>query len=136
MSTSYRIAGGRRDFLKTAGCLTTAALLRHRFAWAQPSKVKIGLMFPYTGTYLGSAITNGFKLAIAERGGKLGGRQPEYFTVGDESDPAKVPENTNKLVQRDKVDVLIGTVHSGVALGMVKIARETGTLRWEPSALP
>ncbi len=136
MSTTHRPAKGRRDFLKAAGCLTTAALLRRGFAWAQASKIKIGLMLPYTGTYaaLGSAITNGFKLAVAERGGKLGGRELEYFTVDDESDPAKAPENTNRLVQRDKVDVLIGTVHSGVALGMVKIARETGTLLIIPNA--
>ena len=93
-------------------------------------------MLPYTGTYaaLGNAITNGFKLAVAQRGGKLGGRELEYFTVDDESDPSKAPENTNKLVQRDKVDVLIGTVHSGVAMGMVKIARETGTLLIIPNA--
>jgi branched-chain amino acid transport system substrate-binding protein len=136
MSTSHCKAGSRRDFLKAAGCLTTAALLPHRFAWAQANKIKVGLMLPYTGTYaaLGNAITNGFKLAVAERGGKLGGRELEYFTVDDESDPAKAPENTNKLVQRDKVDVLIGTVHSGVALGMVKIARETGTLLIIPNA--
>jgi branched-chain amino acid transport system substrate-binding protein len=126
----------RRDFLKAAGCLTTGTLLSHRFAWAQSGKLKVGLMLPYTGTYasLGNAITNGFKLAVAERGGKLGGRELEYFTVDDESDPSKAPENTNRLVQRDKVDVLIGTVHSGVALGMVKIARETGTLLLIPNA--
>ena len=136
MSTNHWKAACRRDFLKAAGCLTAAALLPHRFAWAQANKIKIGLMLPYTGTYaaLGNAITNGFKLAVAERGGKLGGRELEYFTVDDESDPAKAPENTNKLVQRDKVDVLIGTVHSGVALGMVKIARETGTLLIIPNA--
>jgi len=56
-------------------------------------KVKIGLMLPYTGTFaaLGNAITNGFKLAIAEQGGKLGGRDIEYVTVDDESEPAKAP---------------------------------------------
>ena len=79
-------------------------------------KVKIGLMLPYTGTFaaLGNAITNAFKLAIDEQGGKLGGREIEYFTVDDESDPAKAPENANKLIKRDQVDVLVGTVHSGV----------------------
>src|SRR5215813_10025051 len=136
MATTPCRFGSRRDFLKAAGCLTTGALFHHRLARAQGSKLKIGLMLPYTGTYaaLGNAITNGFKLAVAERGGKLGGRELEYFTVDDESDPSKAPENTNKLVQRDKVDVLIGTVHSGVALGMVKIARETGTLLIIPNA--
>ena len=136
MTNQPRISGSRRHFLKTAGCLTASALLPGRLARAQSSKVKVGLMLPYTGTYaaLGNAITNAFKLAVSQRGGKLGGRELEYFTVDDESDPSKAPENTNKLVQRDKVDVLIGTVHSGVAMGMVKIARETGTLLIIPNA--
>ena len=136
MTTTRRVLRGRRDFLKAAGCLATSALVSGRFARAQSGKLKIGLMLPYTGTYaaLGNAITHGFKLAVTERGGRLGGREIEYFTVDDESDPSKAPENTNKLVQRDKVDVLIGTVHSGVALGMVKIARETGTLLVIPNA--
>jgi len=99
-------------------------------------KIKVGLMLPYTGTYaaLGTAITNGFKLAIEENGGKLGGREIEYFTVDDESDPAKAPENANKLIKRDKVDVLVGTVHSGVALAMAKVARDTNTLLVIPNA--
>src|SRR5712692_5587903 len=120
----------RRQFLTRAGLLTAGALLPMRFAWAQAQKIRVGLMLPYTGTYaqLGVAITNGVKLAVTERGGKLGGRELEYFSVDDESEPAKAPENTNKLVQRDKVDVLVGTVHSGVQMGMVKIAKETGTL--------
>ena len=136
MTNQPRISGSRRHFLKTAGCLTASALLPGRLARGQSAKLKVGLMLPYTGTYaaLGNAITNAFKLAVSQRGGKLGGRELEYFTVDDESDPSKAPENTNKLVQRDKVDVLIGTVHSGVAMGMVKIARETGILLIIPNA--
>ena len=93
-------------------------------------------MLPYTGTFaaLGTAITNGFKLAIDEKGGKLGGREIEYFTVDDESDPAKAPDNANKLIKRDKVDVLVGTVHSGVALAMAKVARDNNTLLIIPNA--
>ena len=103
--------------------LAASVLLPAPLAWTQAPKIRVGLMLPYTGTYaqLGVAITNGFKLAVAERGGRLAGRELEYFTVDDESEPAKAPENTNKLVQRDKVDVLVGTVHSGVQMGMVKI---------------
>jgi len=128
---------GRREFLKTAAAAAAAGVVSlPNFAFAQGAKIKIGLMLPYTGTYaqLGVAITNGFKLAVAESGSKLGGRELEYFTVDDESDPAKATDNTNKLVTRDKVDVLVGTVHTGVAMGMVKIARETGTLLIIPNA--
>lgn len=125
----------RRHFLTSAGLFGAGALLPN-FALAQARKLRVGLMLPYTGTYaqLGAAITNGFKLAVNERSGKPGGRELEYFTVDDEAEPAKAPENTNKLVQRDKVDVLVGTVHSGVQMGMVKIAKETNTLLIIPNA--
>ena len=106
----------RRLVLTHSAALIGAAAggLMPGMARAQPAKVRVGLMLPYTGTYaqLGVAIENGFRLAINEQGGKLGGREIEWFKVDDESDPSKAVENANKLVQRDKVDVLIGTVHS------------------------
>jgi branched-chain amino acid transport system substrate-binding protein len=125
----------RREFLKTAAAAAGFVSVPN-FAFAQGAKIRIGLMLPYTGTFaqLGVAITNGFKLAVAESGGKLGGRDIEYFTVDDESDPAKATDNANKLVTRDKVDVLIGTVHSGVEMGIIKIARESGVLHINPNA--
>ncbi len=119
-----------------AGILSLAALTLSGTTAAQQAKLKVGLMLPYTGTYaaLGTAITNGFKQYVGESGGKLGGREVEYFVVDDESDPAKATENTNKLIKRDQVDVLVGTVHSGVAMAMAKVARETGTLMIDPNA--
>lgn len=44
--------------------------------------VKVGFMLPYSGTYaaLGNGITNAFKMAIDEQGGKLGGRDVEYYS--------------------------------------------------------
>ncbi len=113
-----------------------AALLPTGMALADEAKIKVGFMLPYTGTYagLGNAITNGFKQYVEEQGGKLGGRAIEYVVVDDESDPAKATENANKLAKRDKVDVMIGTVHSGVAMAMAKVARDTNTLMIVPNA--
>ncbi len=118
------------------GAAAALLLLPAAAARADQPKIRVGLMLPYSGTYtsLGVNITNGFKLAIAEHGGKLGGRAIEYFTVDDESDPAKAPDNANKLIKRDHVDVLVGTVHSGVALAMAKMAKDTGTLLIVPNA--
>ena len=114
----------------------STALLLPEIARAQSNKVRVGLMLPYTGTFaqLGVAIENGFRMAIAEQGGKLGGREIEYFKVDDESDPSKGIENASKLVQRDKVDVLVGTVHSGVQMGIHKVARDSGVLSLIPNA--
>lgn len=99
-------------------------------------KIKVGLMLPYTGTFaaLGVAIENGFKQYVDEQGGKLGGRAIEFVKVDDESDPAKAADNANKLVKRDNVDVMVGTVHSGVAMGMAKVARDNNTLLIIPNA--
>jgi len=116
--------------------VATATIFSVTPAVAQEAKLKVGLMLPATGTFadLGSATTNGFKLFVSENGGKLAGREVEYFTVDDESDPSRAVENANKLVKRDKVDVLVGTVHSGVALAMAKVARESKTLLIVPNA--
>ncbi|USE81392.1 ABC transporter substrate-binding protein [Cupriavidus gilardii] len=123
-------------------CVAAAALTLAGTAAAQPApsavagKIKVGFMLPYTGTYaaLGTAIENGFRMYVQEQGGRLGGREVEFFKVDDESDPAKAPENANKLVKRDQVDVVIGTVHSGVQMGIVKVAKESNTLLIIPNA--
>ncbi len=116
--------------------VASTGILVPQLVRAQPAKLRVGLMLPYTGTFaqLGVAIENGFRLAINEQGGKLGGREIEYFKVDDESDPSKGIENATKLVQRDKVDVLVGTVHSGVQMGIQKVARESGVLSLIPNA--
>jgi branched-chain amino acid transport system substrate-binding protein len=115
---------------------TVAALLPLTAAAQAPAKLKVGLMLPYSGTFaaLGNAIENGFRLYVNEQGGKIGGREVEFFKVDDESDPAKATDNVNKLVKRDQVDVLVGTVHSGVALAMAKVAKESNTLLIVPNA--
>ena len=131
--TSRRLVLSRSATLIGAA---SAGLLVPRLTHAQGGKLRVGLMLPYTGTFaqLGVAIENGFRLAIDEQGGKLGGREIEYFKVDDESEPSKGIENANKLVQRDKVDVLVGTVHSGVQMGIHKVARDSGVLSLIPNA--
>jgi branched-chain amino acid transport system substrate-binding protein len=129
----------RRLVLSRSAALVGAAstgLLLPSMASAQAGKIRVGMMLPNTGTFaqLGVAIENGFRMALNEQGGKLGGREVEFFKVDDESDPSKGVENATKLVQRDKVDVLVGTVHSGVQMGIQKVARESGVLSLIPNA--
>ena len=130
---------GRRAFLKQGSALGGAAAIGAVLpaeAFAQAGKIRIGLMLPYSGTFaqLGVAIETGMRLAVDENGGKLGGREVEFVKLDDESDPAKATDNANRLITRDKVDVLVGTVHSGVALAMVRVARETNALLIIPNA--
>ena len=119
-----------------AAALAAAAVAAAAPAAQAQQKLKVGLMLPYSGTYaaLGAAIENGFKLYVAEQGGKIGGREIEYFKVDDESEPAKATDNVGKLIKRDNVDVIVGTVHSGVAMAMAKAAKDSGTLLIIPNA--
>jgi branched-chain amino acid transport system substrate-binding protein len=124
------------SLLKFALSATTLAALLST-AHAQTSvPLKVGLMLPATGTFaaLGDAIEKGFKLYVDEQGGKLGGRSIQYFKVDDESEPSKATDNVNKLIKRDQVDVIVGTVHSGVALAMARAAKESGTMLIVPNA--
>ena len=126
----------RRILTHTAVALALSALTGLTAQAQVQPKLKVGFMLPYTGTFaaLGNAIENGFRLYVTEQGGKLSGREIEFVKVDDESDPSKATDNVNKLIKRDNVDVLIGTVHSGVAMAMAKVAKDTGTILIVPNA--
>lgn len=118
-----------------AATLAVASPLRSP-AIAQQGPLKVGLMLPYTGTYakLGQFIDEGFRLYVQQKGGRLGGREIAFVQVDDESKPEAATDNMNRLVGREKADVVIGTVHSGVAMAMVKVARDSKTLMIIPNA--
>ena len=120
---------------KNALVAVPLALLAAAAAAQQPA-IKVGLMLPATGTFaaLGDMIEKGFRLHVQEQGGKLAGRELQFFKVDDESDPSKATDNVNKLIKRDQVDVIVGTVHSGVALAMARAAKDSNTLLIVPNA--
>ena len=126
----------RRRLIKGGLAVGAAATMPTTFAIAQAKPLKVGLMLPYSGTFakLGENITFAVEMLIAEKGGKLGGRAIEIVKLDDESKPENGPQNAERLVKRDGVDVLIGTVHSGVQMGIHKVVRETGTLTIVPNA--
>ena len=135
---SYEINGlSRRRALALAGAgAVSLSLPFARPALAQAKPIKVGVLLPYSGTFaqLGEAITRAMELYVKQQGGMLAGRPITFVKLDDESDPPKAPELTTKLVQSEKVDVLIGTVHSGVAMAMAKIAREEGVTTIIPNA--
>ena len=128
----------RRTLLKGASAMAAFAALG-RFptpAIAQGAPLRVGFMLPYSGTYtkLGKFIDDAFRLYVEQKGGRLGGRNVEFVQVDDESEPAKATDNMNRLVSREKVDVVVGTVHSGVAMAMAKVARDTNSMLIIPNA--
>jgi branched-chain amino acid transport system substrate-binding protein len=125
----------RRSLLAT-GAAAAASGIPTGWAVAQPKPVKVGLMLPYSGTFaqLGENITYAIEMYIAEKGGKLGGREIQLVKLDDESKPELGLQNADRLIKRDNVDVLIGTVHSGVQMAIHKAVTESGTLCIVPNA--
>ena len=126
----------RRGILKGTAAAGLATAVPTGWAIAQAKPLKVGLMLPYSGTFakLGENITFAVEMLIAEKGGKLGGREVQLIKLDDESKPENAPQNADRLVKRDQVDVLIGTVHSGVQMGIHKVVKESGTLTIVPNA--
>ena len=133
-----RLILSRRSVLTGAAGVAGASLTSHfpMPALAQGAPYKVGFMLPYTGTFakLGKFIDDGFRLFVEQKGGKLGGRAVTFVQVDDESKPENATDNMNRLVGREKVDVVVGTVHSGVAMAMAKVARDTNTMLVIPNA--
>ncbi|WP_237214460.1 ABC transporter substrate-binding protein [Falsiroseomonas oryziterrae] len=124
----------RRSLLAGTAALAAAPLARP--ALAQGAPARIGLMLPFSGTFasLGENIAAAFEMYLAEKGGRLGGRAIQIVRLDDESDPAKSVQNVNRLVGRERVGALVGTVHSGVVMAMVQASRERGVPLIIPNA--
>lgn len=136
MTSSRSPKLSRRSVLGGSAALAAASSVPTRWAIAQAKPLKVGLMLPYSGTFakLGENITHAVEMLVAEKGGKLGGREIQLVRLDDESKPELAPQNADRLVKRDQVDAIIGTVHSGVQMGIHKVVSESGTLCIVPNA--
>ncbi len=134
--TTYTRRGALGLMGAAAGAGAVASFVPTKFAIGNKAKIRIGTLLPYSGTYarLGEAITNAMKMKFAEHDNMLGGREIELMELDSEAAPPKATENTSKLINSEKVDFLVGPVHSGVAMAMAKIAREEGTMTVIPNA--
>jgi len=97
-----------------------AAVLVPAIAFGQTGPIKIGLLFPYTGPIatVGTDATRGFELHLAKIGGKAGGRELQVLKEDTEFKPDIGLTKARKLVERDRVDLLVGPVNSAVALAI------------------
>ncbi|MGH7389360.1 MAG: ABC transporter substrate-binding protein [Candidatus Rokuibacteriota bacterium] len=96
---------------------------------AQAPPVKIGVLLPYTGplSVQGNDATRGLELYLARSGGRAGGRQLQLLKEDTEAKPDVGLTKVKKLVERDRVDFLVGPVNSVVALAIRNYVHEQGT---------
>ena len=97
---------------------------------ARADEVRIGFISTFTGAQamLGDELLDGFKLGLAKSGGKLGG-QTTNLILGDDQTKTDIGRQlSEKMIARDKVQIITGVNFSNVLLGISKPVLDSGTL--------
>jgi branched-chain amino acid transport system substrate-binding protein len=99
-------------------------------------KLKIGILTTLSGppAVLGQQQRNGFQLAVKTLGGKLGGREVELIVQDDELKPDVAVSKAQGLVERDKVDFVVGPIFSNILGAILKPVTDSGTILISPNA--
>jgi len=100
--------------------------------------VKIGMVTTLTtkAGYLGEDIRDGFKLAIEQGDGKLGGIDVELLVEDDGRKPGKGRQIAERYIKRDKVKIMTGIVFSNVAMAVVPKVVKDNVFYISPNAGP
>jgi len=106
--------------------LALVFLLAAAQAWAaEPVKIGMVTTLSTKAGYLGEDIRDGFKLAIDQEGGKLGGIAVDLMVEDDGRKPGKGKQIAERFMKKNKVKILTGIVFSNVAMAVVpKVVRE------------
>ena len=108
------------------------------FAAAKGKTVKIGGVAPLSGAVAvyGVECKNGIDLAVSEinAAGGINGQQVQFICEDDEGDAAKSVNAYKKLVTRDRVRVIIGSLTSGCTIAITKQAQAQKVLQIAPAA--
>jgi len=104
--------------------LGTAALLAFAATPALPQQktIKIGFISTFSGppAAIGNDMRNSFELGLDHVGRKLGGLPVEVIYEDDQTKPEVGVQKTQKLIESDKVDFVVGYIWSNVLLASLK----------------
>jgi branched-chain amino acid transport system substrate-binding protein len=104
---------------------------------ASSEPIKIGASLPLTGDFAepGVAAQQGYKIwqELVNKDGGLLGRQVELVIKDDQSDQNVIVSDYNALIQKEKVDLLLGTFSSLLNLPASAVAERNKMLFVEPA---
>ncbi|HEV2301941.1 MAG TPA: ABC transporter substrate-binding protein, partial [Stellaceae bacterium] len=128
----------RRSLLKTAAAAGVAQVAAPFVVSARAAEtVKIGLDNPLTGTFaaLGKNELIGAQLAIEQinaKGGILGRKVELIVEDSTSTDTATAVQKALKLIDRDKVNFLLGNINSALAQAMANTSFQKGVFHIVP----
>jgi len=123
--------------IKQTSLIAIAAAL---VAWASAAhaedNLKVGIIATLSGppAVLGQQLRNGFSLAVKELGGKLGGRDVDIVVADDELKPDVAVTKVKSLLDRDKVDFVVGPIFSNILGAIEKPVTEANVILISPNA--
>ncbi len=111
-------------------------LLGGLIATTAQADINIGVSLPLTGpaSGLGIPMKNYFALFPSS----IAGEKINLIILDDATDPTKGAVNAKRFVTEDKVDIIMGSAATPVAIAMADVAMESGTvqLAFSPAQLP
>ena len=101
-------------------------------------KIRIGVIVTLSGpaAVLGQQARDGFALGIKDLGGKMAGKDVEVTVVDDELKPDAAVTKVRGLLERDKVDFVVGPIFSNILLAIHKPVVDASTFLISPNAGP
>jgi branched-chain amino acid transport system substrate-binding protein len=107
-------------------------------AAAQQKSVKIGFVSTFSGptAVIGNDMRNSFELALDHLGRKMGGLPIEVVYEDDQQKPEVGRQKTEKLIESDHVDFIVGYIWSNVLLASLKPALDSKTITVSANAGP
>ena len=123
---------------KTLLAAGAALMLATGPVMAQQKSVKIGFISTFSGptAVIGNDMRNSFELALDHLGRKMGGLPVEVIYEDDQQKPDVGKQKTQKLIESDKVDFVVGYIWSNVLLASVKPAVDSKTFIISANAGP
>jgi branched-chain amino acid transport system substrate-binding protein len=125
-----------KQHLKSAGMAALLAITAN--AAVAQEKLKIGLVLTLSGpaAALGQQVRDGFTLALKDLGGKMAGREVELVVADDELKPDAAVTKVKGLLERDKVDFVVGPIFSNILQAIHKPVTDNKTFLISPNAGP
>ena len=118
----------RRKILIGSAAAAATSPFWINLARAQEGPIKIGLPVPLTGPFSSEAQeqVRGAELAVAEfnESGGFKGRKCELLVRDDKLNPGEAATRTLELVERDKVNYVVGSLSSAVQLSVNNVTKQ------------
>src|SRR6202047_4760758 len=131
MKQALKLTALKLTALAVLACVTAGPALAQE-------KIKVGVILTLSGPAagLGQQARDGFALAVKDLGGKIGGRDVEVVAVDDELKPDVAVTKVKGLLERDKVDFVVGPIFSNILQAIHKPVTESKTFLISPNAGP